>query len=149
MSSPFKLLKSHTPLALVLFIFLAGFIRSGISTFSLCNSPMDRIKELDSQHSAIIMMVILKSPSVSEVRASLGHKTTPSETDALVDSIKSEQDSMKILIEGVGGEVLGQYQFAMNGIKVRIPTDQVDCLKTLPNVREVLPVGKYHLQEDN
>jgi hypothetical protein len=107
---------------------------------------MDKTIKRD-ESSTIIMMVILQSPSVSEVRASLGRKTSPTETDAIVESLKSEQESLKDMIENVGGQVLGQYQFAMDGIKVRIAKDQVECLKTLPHVRDVLPVGTYHLLE--
>jgi len=93
-----------------------------------------------------LMMVILESPSVSEIRGTLGRKTTPEETDTIINKLQLEQESLKVLIEEMGGEIIGQYQFAVDGIKVRINTEKVDCLKTLPNVREVLPVGTYNIQ---
>src|SRR5437868_6557558 len=45
----------------------------------------------------------------------------------------------------MGGAVLGQFQHAINGIKVRGTPEQIRAFATLPGVVEVKPVRTYHV----
>ena len=49
-------------------------------------------------------------------------------------ALSAPQDSIKPAIQSLGGQVLADYQVAYNGIKVHIALNQIDRLRTLPDV---------------
>ncbi len=57
--------------------------------------------------------------------------------------IKGRQDALKGGIARAGGRVLGQYQYAYNGIKVRISGKGVAALAALPGVTAVHGIATY------
>src|SRR5438477_11396807 len=56
------------------------------------------------------------------------------------DLLRSRQDTIVPSIQSRGGTVLGQFQHAINGIKVRGTPEQIRAFATLPGVVEVKPV---------
>ncbi len=97
---------------------------------SLSNAPVD-------------VVLHLKGNSTAEVQATLGRKLTAGEDDAISKSLKANQDALKGAIQRAGGDVIDQFQHAINGIRVRIAGDKLAQLATLPNVVEILPVQTY------
>ncbi len=58
-------------------------------------------------------------------------------------SIKASQDALRSKIVAAGGRILGQYQDAYNGIKVRVNLRQVARLAALPGVKAVHAIQIY------
>jgi minor extracellular serine protease Vpr len=59
--------------------------------------------------------------------------------------LRSRQDAIVPSIQRMGGTVLGQFQHAINGIKVRGTPEQIRAFAALPGVVEVKGVRTYHL----
>jgi minor extracellular serine protease Vpr len=62
---------------------------------------------------------------------------------ARAKTLKAAQDKLKPAILRAGGKVLGQYQYAYNGIKVRIAGRSVAALATMAGVAGVRGVRSY------
>jgi minor extracellular serine protease Vpr len=80
------------------------------------------------------LVVQLKDDPVALVQANQGRKLSPDEKKAVKDQLKGKQDALAGAISGLGGTVLADYQFAYNGIKVRIDPRKADDLAKLPGV---------------
>jgi minor extracellular serine protease Vpr len=65
---------------------------------------------------------------------------TQGQWDSHRDQLKSEQAPVTSQIRQLGGQVLGTYQLAYNGIKVRIAANKAEALESVPNVVAVHPV---------
>ena len=79
-------------------------------------------------------VVQLKDDPVALVQANQGRKLSPDEKKAVKDQLKGKQDALAGAISGAGGTVLADYQFAYNGIKVRIVPARRTTLAKLPDV---------------
>jgi subtilisin family serine protease len=55
-----------------------------------------------------------------------------------------QQEALMLPMAALGGEVLARFTRVANGLRVRIPEDQVERLAALPGVRRVQPVRLYH-----
>jgi subtilisin family serine protease len=76
-------------------------------------------------------------------------KATRAQQVARAKALKAGQDKLKPAITRAGGRVLGQYQYAYNGIKVRIAGRGVAVLAALPGVAGVRSVPKYAIDNVN
>ena len=65
---------------------------------------------------------------------------TQGQWDSHRDQLKSEQAPVTSQIRQLGGQVLGTYQLAYNGIKVRIAANKAEALESVPSVVAVHPV---------
>ena len=68
--------------------------------------------------------------------------------NAVRSELKASQDKLLRPITRAGGRVLGQYQDAINGIKVRIPLSKVAVLAKLPGVVAVRSVDIHKLDNE-
>src|SRR5438067_907073 len=68
----------------------------------------------------------------------------PAEKDTIKGQLRAQQDAMRPNIRTLGGTVLGSYQSAVNGIKVRISRGQLASLASLPGVVAVRPVQLHY-----
>lgn len=89
------------------------------------------------------VVVRLKGQSVAETQASLGQKLSKGEKDSIAASLKGNQDALRGAIANAGGQVKNQFQYALNGIRVRINANKVAQLASLPGVLDVLRVQTY------
>jgi len=116
------------------------------------SAPVDRVRPTKTVSDSLgprQVMVILKDDSVSQVRASLDRKTNRDETKAIVKNLKGKQDTLHDEIKARGGNVIQQYQHALNGIRVVISAeDEEEQLKSHPDVLDILPVGIYQRLND-
>ncbi|CAN5157866.1 S8 family serine peptidase [soil metagenome] len=79
------------------------------------------------------VMVQLAGDTVAEVIADQG-KITLGQKQDIKAALSAPQDAIKPAIQGLGGQVLADYQVAYNGIKVRIAPNLMERLRTLPGV---------------
>ena len=76
-----------------------------------------------------------------------GKQISDVERTGVKSALKANQDALLAAIAAAGGRVLGEYQSAINGIKVEIDGGALAALQGLPNVETILPVEQ--MQPDN
>ncbi|MFL5680808.1 MAG: S8 family serine peptidase [Chloroflexota bacterium] len=86
----------------------------------------------------VTVMVQLKGDA-----ASARHGLSKNQRAAAAKQLKAAQDTLKPGIAKAGGTVVGTYQYAYNGVKVRIAGRGVAALLALPNVAAVRAVKTY------
>jgi len=92
----------------------------------------------------VMVVAILAGPSVANAQEAAGRKLTRAERQSIKAARASEQAGKRAQIEAAGGRVVGSFQSAVNGLKVRIPKNQIESLRQVPGVVEVLRVGTFH-----
>jgi subtilisin family serine protease len=65
-------------------------------------------------------------------------------TRAVAARLVRQQDALMEPMAALGGEVLARFTRVANGLRIRIPEDQLARLAALPGVRRVQPVRLYH-----
>jgi len=94
----------------------------------------------------VLVVVRMASAPTAVVRAQrVDHSITESEHAAIHQKLNQEHMAVVPAIEARGGHVMNHFSDAINGIKVRINRSEIEGLKTLPGVVEVMPVGNFHL----
>ncbi|HET7548932.1 MAG TPA: S8 family serine peptidase, partial [Usitatibacter sp.] len=86
------------------------------------------------------VVVKLSGASVAEQEGNSGRRFSRGEKDNAKHALKAQQDALRGSIEALGGQVLGAYQSAYNGLKVRIARGKQAQLAALPGVVGVKPV---------
>ena len=76
----------------------------------------------------------LSGDPVALVQAAKGRKLSQGEKQAVKTQLKAAQDGLRGGIARLGGTVLADYQFAYNGIKVRVDRSKLAELAELPGV---------------
>src|ERR1700742_5206787 len=89
------------------------------------------------------VVVLLPGASVADEQAAQGRRLTRDEKKAVKAARFAEQSAKRAQIEGLGGQVTGAYQSALNGIRVKIPRNQLASLKRMPGVVDVVRVGVH------
>jgi minor extracellular serine protease Vpr len=92
--------------------------------------------------------VVLKMAGdpVAVVRSRIpGKQLDEPQRQSIERDLRSRQDAIVPSIQRMGGTVLGQFQHAINGIKVRGTPEQIRAFAALPGVVEVKGVRTYHL----
>ncbi len=95
----------------------------------------------------VSVVVMLSGESVAAAQAKAGTKLATSAKSSIKAQRIIEQNLIRPEIEARGGRVIGSFQSAMNGIKVRIARSQIADLKAIPGVVSVKLVNVY--QRDN
>nr|MBA2383453.1 S8 family serine peptidase [Actinomycetota bacterium] len=93
------------------------------------------------------LMVQLTGDPVIVTEAKSNVELSDAQTDALQAGLESRQEALKDSITALGGEVLGDYQLAYNGIKVLIDPRKASDLEQLPGVEAVRRIQK--MEPDN
>ena len=107
------------------------------------NVPVFTPRTVDS--SPVQVMVLLAGEPVALVQKHAGRLLTRAEKDSVIAQRKAEQAVAQPQIESRGGKVVASLQSALNGLKVEIPQNQVNDLRSLPGVVDVKPVGTYEI----
>ncbi len=100
-------------------------------------------RSLDASPETVVVM--LSGDPVALAQKHAGRPLTDGERSAVVSARKSDQAAVEPQIEKHGGQVLGDFQNAVNGIKVKIAKNRVGELRSIPGVVSVKPVGTYSL----
>ena len=93
----------------------------------------------------VTVVAILANPSVADEQERAGRRLTRQEKEAVKAQRRAEQSVTRGSIQALGGQVIGSFQSALNGLKVRIPATQVAALRALPGVVDVTPVRTFKL----
>ncbi len=89
------------------------------------------------------VMVILQGDPVAKAQQRAGRKLSDGERDAIITARRSEHDALAPEIRRHGGQVVGHLHSALNGVKVQIARNNLDRLRMMPGVVDVVPVGTY------
>ncbi|HEV7612988.1 MAG TPA: S8 family serine peptidase [Steroidobacteraceae bacterium] len=93
-----------------------------------------------------IVMLKLAGDSVAVVRSRMpGKQLAEADRQSIERDLRHKQNALVPSIEAIGGTVLGQFQHAINGIKVSATPDQIKSFASLPGVVAVKHVRSYHL----
>src|SRR5882757_407047 len=87
------------------------------------------------------VVVLLPGASVADEQATAGRRLTRQEKNTIKAQRAAEQAAKRGQIEGAGGQVTGAFQSALNGVKVRIPRNQLGALRQIPGLVDVVRVG--------
>ena len=92
-----------------------------------------------------VMLELSGAPVVSRQATAIaaGKDLTTAQRTSVRASLRTAQNALKASIKAAGGRVVGQYQDAYNGIKVRVNLRQVTRLAALPGVKAVHAVQVY------
>ena len=74
-----------------------------------------------------------------------GKQLAEAKRQSIERDLRGKQDAIVPSIQRMGGTVLGQFQHAINGIKVRGTPEQIRAFAALPGVISVKSVQTYHL----
>src|SRR6267378_7743474 len=88
----------------------------------------------------VTVVLEMAGESVAEQQGDAGRRFDRAEKQRAKDALKGQQEGIRGHIEARGGRVVGTYQAAINGVKVRISRDRVSELAALPGVVAVRPV---------
>jgi minor extracellular serine protease Vpr len=91
----------------------------------------------------VTVVVLLAGEPVATAQEAAGRKLTRGEKDSVKGQRKNEQDAIRPQIEAAGGKILGTFQSAVNGIKVRIASNRIGALSAIPGVVGVKGVNRY------
>jgi len=91
------------------------------------------------------VMVQLPADPITVVDANSPTPLTDAQKDAVRSSLEAAQAPVEQQIGALGGDVVGTYQAAYNGIKVVISQDKVGQLNGISGVSGVWPVRTYSL----
>lgn len=92
------------------------------------------------------VVLIFAGPSVAEQQRQAGRYLSSSERNAIKSARAAEHAVAKAAIERRGGQVLATYSAALNGIKVTVPQDRLQELRSIPGVVDIKLVGTYEPQ---
>jgi subtilisin family serine protease len=92
----------------------------------------------------VTVVATLAGEPVALAQETAGRKLLRAEKDRIKAQRRGEQSAVRPSIEALGAEVVGTYQSALNGIKVRIPRRQLAALRQVPGVVSVKPVALMH-----
>ena len=93
--------------------------------------------------SAMTVVAVLDGPSVADLQEAAARKLTRAEKTAIKARRIAEQAAPRAQIEAAGGTVIGSFQSALNGLKVRIPRNRLAALRRIPGVVDVKRVVTY------
>src|SRR5207253_4883405 len=91
----------------------------------------------------VTVMVQMKGQGATTLKASKARQI------AAARALKASQDKLKPAITRIGGKVLGQYQYAYNGLKVRINGRGVAALAAMPGVVGIRGIQTYRFDNVN
>jgi subtilisin family serine protease len=102
---------------------------------------------LDPGRQATVVLEMAGSPvAVQEAGALARGRRLSALGEAVIRAgLRGRQDAILPSLTGLGARVLGQYQDAYNGIKIRVAARDLARIGALPGVRRVLAVPVYRL----
>ena len=102
---------------------------------------------LDPSRQATVVLELTDAPIATHEATALreGASLSSLEEAILRAGLRARQDALLSSLTALGARVLGQYQDAYNGIKVRVAAGTVARLGALPGVQRVVAVPVYRL----
>lgn len=100
---------------------------------------------LDKNEKVTVVMRMSVAPVAALREQRLDHKVTAAEHAAIHQQIDRQQADVEPAVVSRGGRVTARYRDALNGLKVTIARSEIQGLKDMPGVVDVLPVATYHM----
>ena len=102
---------------------------------------------LDPARLATVVIELTGSPVAVREAGALeqGRRLSALGQTVIRAGLRARQDALLPTLSAMGARVLGRYQDAYNGIKVRVAARDLARIEALPGVRRVVPVATYHL----
>jgi len=97
------------------------------------------------QRSQTVLLKMSGDPIAVVRSRAPGKQLALGQRESIERDLRSKQDAIVPAIQKMGGTVLGQFQHAINGIKVRGTPEQIRAFAALPGVVAVKAVRTYHL----
>ncbi len=91
----------------------------------------------------VLVVAFLAGESVADVQLRTGRELSRAERNVVKAQRRAEQAGPQVAIEAAGGRVVGSFQSALNGIKVRIPQNRIAELRKIPGIVDVKRVNIY------
>lgn len=115
------------------------------SRFEASASDGEFTPAVDLRQRRLTVMLKMAGDPVAVVQARSATALTPEARASIKSDLRAQQDAIRGSIEAHGAVVLGQYQDAINGIKVETSAAKLSALSTLLNVVSVKPVARHQL----
>jgi minor extracellular serine protease Vpr len=96
------------------------------------------------QDAPVTVVATLAGEPVAVAQETASRRLSRVEKDSVKTRRRGEQAAVRPSIEALGAEVLGTYQAALNGIKLRIPRRHLAALQQVPGIVSVKPVITYY-----
>lgn len=109
--------------------------------------PQVRPFLLDPTRQATVILQLRGTPValVEAASAARGQALSARDRSAIRFALRARQDALRPSLAALGARILGQYQDAYDGIKVRVPLRDLARLRELPGVERVLAVPRYSI----
>ncbi len=91
----------------------------------------------------VTVVVLLAGDPVAVVQETAGRKLSDDEKKNVKSQRKIEQAAILPQIEALGGKITGTFQSAINGLKVRIPSNKIGALRQIAGVIDIKGVNTY------
>jgi minor extracellular serine protease Vpr len=88
----------------------------------------------------IHLLVTLRTPGIGALQAAGG----AGESYAFRGAQIRERMSARAAVAALGGTIHSEYQYILNGLRVRIPASKLEALRAHPNVADIQLVTRYH-----
>ncbi len=89
------------------------------------------------------VVVELSGTPVAAAQAAAGARLSPAEKQQIAQGLEPQQRAVADHVRSHGGLVLGSFQHALNGVKVRVPARELASLASLPGVVAVRRVRLF------
>jgi subtilisin family serine protease len=130
---------------------IAALIVAGVmpATAVAASPPSRQFTRLDASNvdQTLVPAILANKPVTVMVQMkgapATTRKVSKAQQVAAAKQLKVSQDAIKGRIAKAGGRVLGQYQYAYNGIKVRIAGRRIAALMALPGVVAVRGIATH------
>lgn len=91
------------------------------------------------QSGSLHLLVTLRTPGIGALRAAGG----AGESFAFRGAQIRERMGARAAVAAIGGTIHAEYQYILNGLRVRIPATKLETLRANPNVADVQLVTRY------
>ena len=111
-------------------------------------SPQFRPAALRSAADVTAVLQLAGTPValVEAAQVRRGSALTEATRSSVRRALRARQDALRPALAAAGARVIGQYQDAYNGIKVRVPGRNLVALAALPGVVRISPAPVYRLK---
>ena len=140
-------------------VFVATMVITGSPVALADDDPTARFEAIDigdftpkfipyglSQDARVTVFVEMTGDPVAVVKGnSPGNRISNAQKQAIKSDLKARQDGLRPQIELRGGNVLADFQVALNGLKVDIERSKLDQIAALPGVNAIRQVDTFEM----
>jgi minor extracellular serine protease Vpr len=100
---------------------------------------------MSEKHMVTVVVVMVGDPVAVVRQRTPGKRLAVASEQAIAATLRSQQEALVPMLRAHGAKVLARMQYAINGIKITAPSDQLEALRRLPGVIAVKPVLVHNL----